>query len=76
MTITVQATYENGVLRPKQALPLTEGMEVHLAITPVDENSCPPAADRDPLAGLIGMFSSGRSDGAENHDKYLYGKRP
>jgi hypothetical protein len=27
----------------------------------------------DPLAGLIGVFSSGRTDGAEQHDHYIYG---
>jgi predicted DNA-binding antitoxin AbrB/MazE fold protein len=66
MTITVDATYKNGVLTPKQALALADGAEVHLTISPVDQGD-------DPLAGLIGIFSSGRSDGAANHDKYIYG---
>ena len=66
MTITVEATYENGILRPNQALTLADGAKVRLTISPVEP-------DDDPLAGLIGTFSSGRSDGAENHDKYIYG---
>jgi predicted DNA-binding antitoxin AbrB/MazE fold protein len=66
MTITVEATYENGILRPNQALTFADGAKVLLTISSVEE-------DEDPLAGLIGTFSSGRSDGAANHDKYIYG---
>lgn len=68
MTITVDATYENGVLKPKQPLTLTEGTEVRLAISPVDE-------DYDPLDAVIGI-GDGLPDGADNHDKYLYGRLP
>lgn len=68
MTITVDATYENGVLKPKQPLTLTEGTEVRLAISPVDE-------DHDPLDAVIGI-GDGLPDGADNHDKYLYGRLP
>ena len=66
MTTTVRATYVNGVLKPTKPLALAEGTEVELTMTT-------PAKDHDPLAGLIGVFSSGRTDGAANHDKYLYG---
>jgi predicted DNA-binding antitoxin AbrB/MazE fold protein len=66
MSITVDATNENGVLKPKQPLSLADGAEVRLTVSPVNENA-------DPLEGLIGVFSSGRTDGAANHDKYIYG---
>jgi predicted DNA-binding antitoxin AbrB/MazE fold protein len=66
MSITVDATYENGFFKPKQALNLLEGAEVRLTI-----RSAEP--DDDPLAGLIGTFSSGRTDGAAKHDQYIYG---
>ncbi|MFI5455511.1 MAG: antitoxin family protein [Isosphaerales bacterium] len=38
MTITVEATYENGVLRPAKPLPLTESQKVQVTIQtqPVD----------------------------------------
>jgi predicted DNA-binding antitoxin AbrB/MazE fold protein len=36
MTLTVQATYENGVLKPDQPLPLQELEKVRLTIQPVD----------------------------------------
>jgi predicted DNA-binding antitoxin AbrB/MazE fold protein len=70
MTLTIKATYENGVLKLKEPLTLTNGTEVEVTLTT-------PGEQTDPLAGLIGICSSGRTDGAANHDKYLYGeKRP
>jgi predicted DNA-binding antitoxin AbrB/MazE fold protein len=42
MSITVEATYENGVLKPKQPLPLPEHEDVritiHSAVSPVQES--------------------------------------
>jgi predicted DNA-binding antitoxin AbrB/MazE fold protein len=66
MTITVEATYENGVLKPKQPLALAEGTEVRLTLCPVDD-------DQDPLEAVIGIGDSGRTDGADQHDHYIYG---
>jgi predicted DNA-binding antitoxin AbrB/MazE fold protein len=66
MTQTIKATYENGVLKPKEPLALVEGTEVELTITT-------PTDDQDPLAGVIGIGHSGRTDGAEQHDHYIYG---
>ena len=37
MTISVEATYEHGVLKPKQPLALTEGTNVRLDISAVNE---------------------------------------
>ncbi len=68
MSFTVDATYKNGVLKPKKPLRLAEGAEVRLIVSPADE-------EPDPLAKVIGIGSSGRSDGAENHDPYIYGTR-
>jgi predicted DNA-binding antitoxin AbrB/MazE fold protein len=67
MTTTFEAIYEHGVFKPKQPLALAEGTEVRLSLSPVDEKD-------DPLAAVIGIGESGRKDGAENHDKYIYGK--
>ena len=69
MTLTFEATYQNGILKPKKRLRLPEGATVRLTIATVDEED-------DPLAGLIGICKTGRTDGAANHDKYLYGRRP
>jgi predicted DNA-binding antitoxin AbrB/MazE fold protein len=35
MSLEVEATYENGVLKPAQALPLQEGDKVSLTVQPV-----------------------------------------
>jgi predicted DNA-binding antitoxin AbrB/MazE fold protein len=69
MTITVEATVENGQLKFKDPLVLAEGTPVRVVITPLDE-------EEDPLAGVIGICKTGRTDGAANHDQYLYGNRP
>jgi predicted DNA-binding antitoxin AbrB/MazE fold protein len=77
MTLTVEAIYENGVLRPLQPLPLQEHAKVRVTVEPA----------RRSLAEEIA--SSGRAlpqevldrlpaDGASQHDHYIYGtpKRP
>jgi predicted DNA-binding antitoxin AbrB/MazE fold protein len=46
MAITVEAVYENGVLRPVAALPLTENQKVRLTIEA-------PASPTRPAAGVI-----------------------
>jgi predicted DNA-binding antitoxin AbrB/MazE fold protein len=68
MALTVEAVYENGVLKPKKPLRLAEGTQVQLLVSTADE-------EHDPLASVIGIGQSGRTDGAENHDHYLYGTR-
>jgi predicted DNA-binding antitoxin AbrB/MazE fold protein len=34
MTITVEAVYENGVLKPTQPLPFPERQHLHVTVTP------------------------------------------
>jgi predicted DNA-binding antitoxin AbrB/MazE fold protein len=68
MSISIEATYKDGVLKPRKRLKLPEGAEVRVTITAVDEVE-------DPLEKVIGICNTGRTDGAENHDKYLYGKK-
>jgi predicted DNA-binding antitoxin AbrB/MazE fold protein len=68
MTLTVEATFENGQLKFKQPVVLAEGTAVRVTITPLDE-------DYDPLDAVLGIGDSGRTDGADNHDHYIYGTR-
>jgi predicted DNA-binding antitoxin AbrB/MazE fold protein len=68
MTITVEATYENGQLKFKEPVALAEGTAVRVTITPMDD-------DYDPFDAVIGICKDGPSDGAENHDKYIYGDK-
>jgi predicted DNA-binding antitoxin AbrB/MazE fold protein len=65
MTITVEATFENGQLKLSQPVSIAEGTSVRVTITPLDD-------DLDPLADVIGICTAGPRDGAENHDKYIY----
>jgi predicted DNA-binding antitoxin AbrB/MazE fold protein len=70
MTVTVEAIYENGVLKPKQPLELKEGTEVRLAISPLEE-------DYDPLDAVIGICTEGPDISlAARHDELLYGLKP
>lgn len=70
MTITIQATFENGVLKPKEPLTLGEGTEVELTIRPV-------ADEPDPLDAVIGICTEGPDTSlAARHDEILYGVRP
>jgi predicted DNA-binding antitoxin AbrB/MazE fold protein len=66
MTITVDAVVHNGQLQFTEPVRLTEGTAVRVTITPVDQ-------DDDPLEGVIGIGNSGRTDGADQHDHYIYG---
>jgi predicted DNA-binding antitoxin AbrB/MazE fold protein len=65
MTTIIKATYVNGVLKPTEPLALPEGAEVELALT--------TAPDDHPLDAVIGIGEGGRTDGADNHDHYIYG---
>jgi predicted DNA-binding antitoxin AbrB/MazE fold protein len=66
MTITVDAICRNGQLEFKGPVQLADGTAVRVVITPVDD-------DYDPLDAVIGIGDSGRTDGAEQHDHYIYG---
>jgi predicted DNA-binding antitoxin AbrB/MazE fold protein len=68
MNITFDATYENGVLRPKKPMTLAEGAKVRVTLQASDEKP-------DPLKNVIGIGAGGRRDGATNHDRYIYGTR-
>jgi predicted DNA-binding antitoxin AbrB/MazE fold protein len=65
MSLTVEAVYKDGVLKPRKRLRLPDGSKVRVTITPLDEGE-------DPLDRFLGTCD-GPPDGAENHDKYLYG---
>ena len=63
MTLNVEATYENGVLRPQQPVAFPEGTKVRLSID---------VPDRDPMAGVLGIGDGPeQGDAADRHDDYL-----
>ena len=73
MTETIAAIYENGVFRTLQPLQLQEHQEVRIIVITGDSAAL-AASQRQVLAELAGMGSSGRSDISTAHDSYLYRK--
>jgi predicted DNA-binding antitoxin AbrB/MazE fold protein len=73
MTTAIKATYEDGVFKPKEPVELQEKTEVEVLIP------TPAPADEDDPTGwktameLMGCIEDGPEDGAENHDRYIYG---
>jgi hypothetical protein len=45
VSFTVEATYENGVLKPAQPLPLKEHEKVQLTVHPADDVPTAPTAE-------------------------------
>jgi predicted DNA-binding antitoxin AbrB/MazE fold protein len=74
MAITVEAVYENGVLKPVEPLPLREHERVSITVEPAR----PPIWERiaaltaDAPAEEIAKLPPG---GAADIDQYLYGTR-
>ena len=73
MIETIPAVYEKGVLRPLLPLGLQESQRVYLLVIPEDPVTL-AASQRQALADLAALGSSGRSDISAAHDSYLYRK--
>lgn len=73
MSSTIQAVFENGVLRPLTPLGLPEGQQVQIVIA-VDENTGPENA-ASILAEIAAMPVEGGGDPftSRDHDNILYG---
>ena len=77
MAITVEAVYEDGVLKPAQPLPLKEHEKVSVTV----QERQPSLAERIVArARALPQETLDRlpADGAAQHDHYIYGtpKRP
>jgi len=67
MTFTVEAIWQEGVLKLKEPIALPEGAEVRVSITLAGEET-------DPLADVIGIGDGPAvGDAADRHDHYIYG---
>jgi predicted DNA-binding antitoxin AbrB/MazE fold protein len=87
MPITVDAIYENGVLRPVQPLALHEHQHVRVTVEPqlpAAGNAQPPVAETaqlslgEEIAAMARALPPGALDNlpddlASEHDHYLYG---
>jgi bifunctional DNA-binding transcriptional regulator/antitoxin component of YhaV-PrlF toxin-antitoxin module len=73
ITYTARVQQDGSLALPEEAreqLGLHPGDQVEIRIETT------PEAPRNPLLGIIGILKGGPADGAENHDAYLYGKKP
>ncbi|MBN2580160.1 MAG: antitoxin family protein [Pirellulales bacterium] len=75
MTQIIQAIYEDGVLKPLDALDLHDHQQVQVTVETTSENVAPEEKSwEDPLRGL--RVSLGRLDLSEHMDEYRFGRRP
>ena len=75
MTTTIEAIYENGVLRPVDPVDLDEGARVRLLI--VRERRPGAKTPAEILAEIAALPREGSSEvetASRDHDKYLYGE--
>lgn len=85
MPITIDATYENGVLKPAEALPLAEHAQVRVTVEEAsiagDENAEAIVEGSTLMERLIArgkalpeeVLARLPHDGASQHDHYIYG---
>lgn len=77
MSITVEAVYENGVLKPTEPLPFKEHEKLTVTVAPVRHSLAEQIAAR---ARALPQETLDRlpADGASQHDHYIHGtpKRP
>jgi predicted DNA-binding antitoxin AbrB/MazE fold protein len=86
MTITIDATYEDGVLKPAEPLPFQEHAQVRVTVEPQTElpaGAVKPAGQPErtlideilEIANSIPeeVVNSWPRDGASQHDHYIYG---
>ena len=73
MTMTVEAVYENGVLKLDQPLPLKDHEKVRITIESSLSLSGSPLAALAALAAEHPENPNLPSDFAQQHDHYLYG---
>ena len=75
MGYTVDAIYENGVLRPLKKLDLDEHQQVQITVEPGAAVDPRPHDQNgpDPLEGI--RSTTGISDLAEHFDDYRFGRR-
>ncbi len=74
MTITIEATYEQGVLKPLEPIPLVEGTKVEIVVLAETEKS-PKTNPVDILAEIAAMpLENGSEFSGQDHDQILYSK--
>jgi predicted DNA-binding antitoxin AbrB/MazE fold protein len=75
MNQTISAIYENGVLRPKKPLEVSEGAKVEIIIV-VSENNKQQKSPAELLAEITALPLEGKGEkfSGRDHDRILYEK--
>lgn len=73
MSKLITAIYEDGILKPLQALDLRDHQRVKLEIIPEEETSL-IESQKKALLEMAGIGNSGLTDIARKHNQYLYQK--
>jgi predicted DNA-binding antitoxin AbrB/MazE fold protein len=71
MTEMISAIYEDGMFKPLQKVNIPDHKHVHLILMP-DEEVTLLKAQKKEMSKIIGIGSSGKTDIARKHNKYLY----
>jgi len=71
MSKVISAIYEDGIFKPLEDIHLPDHQRVKLEIISEEEVSL-VESQKKALFEVIGIGSSGLSDVARKHDKYLY----
>ena len=74
MSITIEAVWESGVLKPKTKLDLPEKTNVRVIVEEASSTNLKGWAAIDRLIGLANDTGAPLKDVSENHDEYLYGE--
>ena len=79
MTTTVEAVYQDGVLKPDSALPLPDGARVEIVVRSADLSE--PVPDPREAARIMAEIAALPEEGDQtpfsgrDHDKILYGEK-
>ena len=71
MTESIPAVYEDGIFKPLQKVNLPEHKHVHIMVMPEEEVELLQSQQKA-LSEIMGKGSSGLTDVASKHDRYLY----
>ncbi len=73
MTTSIEAVYENGVLRPLTPLSLPEGQRVHVSVASEEAVQGQDAASILAKIAALPVEASGDPSTSRCHDQVLYG---
>lgn len=69
MRETIEAVYEDGVIKPLKKLKLKDHEKLTVTVM---KKSIKPKTSK-PAMAIVGIFDSGVKDLSREHDKHLYG---